>query len=1019
MHFRYNDKGIVCTDDWRIVGEVYDDWTEELRMEVAWDAEIRENGGITSKDSLKKRNTTVTRKINVSRDRTLRSVAELALQKSQADADLLAHQEMLIWAVLYNRFELAEFFWEEGGHAIPNALIASRLFRAMATNEILTKRGGLEARLTKMDEFADMFETFAIGVVDMCYVKNADQTQDVLEAKLSPFDWMVLSDQKSFPDSLDIAFLAGNRNFLNHSSCQAVFKRLWRGGRTHWEKRTAEGYLINKGFTLKRFKRMALAPRVKFGLEFASFCLLLVFNSYFALTELDDSSISSTEGLLAMWFFVLVCEELRQIFDDGWDRIYLWRWWDDMYNRIDLTVYALFFATFTIRVDAVRDGGTQEESSLRACNALYGLNLFLLYIRVMSYLKAWAWIGPKITIFGELFAILTSYIVLLFVFIVGFGIFMQTVLNPHESFRDDPGLTVSMVLMRPYYQIYGELMLEELVEETRCIGHEPFTGCGSWFESVLIPVTFGMYMIVTSVMILNMLIADFSSTFDRIKAESDQIWRMNLFELKSQFDSKPALPVPLSAPLLALRLASNLPTILSLIITRGKFQDAWALWFNSSVNLQLLRIMDIKYEKAEMGADQATAVEEFQDEICDRYLDQRRKKKKFGADERLLRIEDKLDVTERELMNLKAMSSASHLGEYAGGRFSRGALTVRFRPPDYRYGEAGAIPGKVSELVANAIIDPETGAVENFWALEDKRDSTGGRCWCRFMTIFTRWKRDAQGIRVARGGRPLLEFVGVKHRQDDQHWAIPELREDAAELNLKKPYNLDAEGNPIDDRAKIDHFEALADEGPHGRTMLYFPSHRTSPVYEFAFHKKNFRSEVTETQQTGVDKDLKEMLDCMQKPPDVVSPTMSPHSPEHKRRRLEILQEISRAREKNDNMPIPLEHGIAELQGRIVCQGLLSIRDPKEDEPVQNTVQRVIVQIFHDADDLTQAYELVSSMGEFDRDGDTKAGYAGNSDVDYPPAEVAWLTMHRDLNLCGDQEDLIYHVAKLCDAHWG
>lgn len=35
-----------------------------------------------------------------------------------------------------------------------------------------------------------------------------------------------------------------------------------------------------------------------------------------------------------------------------------------------------------------------------------------------------------------------------------------------------------------------------------------------------------------------------------------------------------------------------------------------------------------------------------------------------------------------------------------------------------------------------------------------------------------------------------------------------------------------------------------------------------------------------------------------------------------------------------------------------------------------------------------------------------------------PPAEMAWLTLHRDLDLVGEQEDLLKHVASLFGAYW-
>lgn len=46
---------------------------------------------------------------------------------------------------------------------------------------------------------------------------------------------------------------------------------------------------------------------------------------------------------------------------------------------------------------------------------------------------------------------------------------------------------------------------------------------------------------------------------------------------------------------------------------------------------------------------------------------------------------------------------------------------------------------------------------------------------CINFEIVTRWKRNADGIRVDRDGLPLLEFVAVKRHSKSYHWSLPEL----------------------------------------------------------------------------------------------------------------------------------------------------------------------------------------------------------------------------------------------------
>lgn len=137
-------------------------------------------------------------------------------------------------------------------------------------------------------------------------------------------------------------------------------------------------------------------------------------------------------------------------------------------------------------------------------------------------------------------------------------------------------------------QIYGELFLEDLTEETNCYGDAPFSVCGvgQW----LIPLLTGLYLIVANVMLINLLIAMFTSTYEGesprprhgphgqlflarstvrldaqslicaddprhcvsppagsdVRATSLERWRFQFYELLDEYRDKAVLPAPLS-----------------------------------------------------------------------------------------------------------------------------------------------------------------------------------------------------------------------------------------------------------------------------------------------------------------------------------------------------------------------------------------------------------------------------------------------------------------------------------------
>ena len=129
-------------------------------------------------------------------------------------------------------------------------------------------------------------------------------------------------------------------------------------------------------------------------------------------------------------------------------------------------------------------------------------------------------LGPRIIILQQLTGDAVQYISLLLLFAAAYGVYMQSVLNPFypiDSYGDAFGAFMR-IIYKPYFQSYGELMLDDLHDETSCMGtRAKFTDCDSWLD-VTIPLVTGIYLIISSIMIINMLIADFTRTFVRTSA---------------------------------------------------------------------------------------------------------------------------------------------------------------------------------------------------------------------------------------------------------------------------------------------------------------------------------------------------------------------------------------------------------------------------------------------------------------------------------------------------------------------
>ncbi|GMR39815.1 hypothetical protein PMAYCL1PPCAC_10010, partial [Pristionchus mayeri] len=127
--------------------------------------------------------------------------------------------ELLIWAVLTKRQDLAVVMWQHGEEPLAKALIANRLYLALA------KQAADEyLELTLCDELrrnAGIFQALACEFIEACYQVDDEMTASLLTYDLT--NWGSLT-------ALSIASLNHDRLFMKHPSCQNILNVIWHGG---------------------------------------------------------------------------------------------------------------------------------------------------------------------------------------------------------------------------------------------------------------------------------------------------------------------------------------------------------------------------------------------------------------------------------------------------------------------------------------------------------------------------------------------------------------------------------------------------------------------------------------------------------------------------------------------------------------------------------------------------------------------------------------------------------------------
>lgn len=729
--------------------------------------------------------------------------------------DLLAYQELMMWACITQRYEMARLFWKLGGHAIPNALLASMICKQLAGRDEL-KEGKYAVTKRVYERMQVDFERCACDVLNLCYAADTDKTQAALEAQLSSYKWLVptADDRKS---CLELAKDAKSQKFIGQAACQAVIERKWNGLVPPLSRNDLVRISDDRNGLIKALpfvdKFNNLAPKLKYRAELASFVALIILYSYFALAKLEDK-VTTVEWVLFAWFTGLLIEEVRQTGEEGGDpRKALREWFADKYNKLDLAMYFFFFLAFSFRYsdrEFLVNHYQGKHNQLRVAKGMHGVNILLVYFRLLSYMKTHPQIGPKIKIFEELFAVLIQFLVLLFVFIISYGIFVQTVAAPFAESETltDWGVLLWRVWYRPYFQMYGELMLDDLADDSSCNAPGyPWVSCGNSIDAA-VPIVTALYLIVTSIMLLNMLIAAFTTTYERIEAKAEAFYREEKLDLLDQYEDRLPVPAPFNFPFIVWmgmeRVYNKLSSVcgepdvpLPVVLSESDkgieaFQDDIADRYaedppdiNDDESLEVkLDLINQKLLK-QMSAMKADAEMHFN------FLKGRMLSENIRS-EKKVEVEIKLGLPASELFD----AGAESLQQWEEYSLSNRINLVAFRAESITQDIAkkAVVGATQSTLPAADYLNPasKTNPIEfptsppSSMAIQNKSERLKLQLKGEnrmLMHFVTRWKRDDDGIRMERGGMPVLEFIAIKRHRDDEQWAIPEALYDVTGSN--------------------------------------------------------------------------------------------------------------------------------------------------------------------------------------------------------------------------------------------
>ncbi|XP_078514891.1 transient receptor potential cation channel subfamily M member 2-like isoform X2 [Lissotriton helveticus] len=546
-------------------------------------------------------------------------------------------RDLLIWAVVQNRGELAEILWKLHSDCIAGALACRKILR------VLSKEEKEIANVKSMTPLADLFEERASGVFSECFRENEKRAQ-LLLTRNSPA-WggatclqLAWNDEKSFMLCEGVQKIMSNiwwgelsennslfrlficlvffplicinvitfRDDQHLSSYDYIYKTFYRDD----QRLSCFNYLDKKWqrkqwgtlTCLLRLHAFFTAPVVVFCYNAASYIGFLWLFAYVLMMDFQTTP-SWREILLYIWIISLVYEEGRQLFyhHGGMKcmnqcRIYIFDFW----NQVDVLAISLFTVGVVCR---------WITASFYAGRVILAVDFIVFCLRLMHIFTVSRFLGPKIIMMKGMIKDIASFLFLLAVWVVSFGVSKQVILVHNEERLD---WIFRSVIYQPFLTLFGQLPtdVDKLnFDNSTCTSDgsdvtlpkcaESLDGVPLFPEGLTI-ILLCLYLLFAGLLLINLLIAMFSHTFSEVQSNTDLLWKFHQYKLINEYRNRPSLPPPFN-------LLYILVTMVKKVNCKTEDQDEMC-FFDGSDILTWEHEMKTKYLRKQQEQSQSTDI---------------------------------------------------------------------------------------------------------------------------------------------------------------------------------------------------------------------------------------------------------------------------------------------------------------------------------------------------------------------------------------------------------------------------
>uniref|UniRef100_A0A4X2LFF1 Transient receptor potential cation channel subfamily M member 6 n=1 Tax=Vombatus ursinus TaxID=29139 RepID=A0A4X2LFF1_VOMUR len=429
------------------------------------------------------------------------------------------YNDLLVWAVLMQRQKMAMFFWQHGEEAMVKAVVACKLYRAMAQEA--EESNILDGTSEELNNYSKEFGQLALDILEKAFKKNERMAMKLLTYELK--NW-------SNSTCLKLAVSVGLRSFVSHTCTQMLLTDMWMG-RLKMTKNSSIKVIISIilpptilmlefkskaemshvpqsqdcQFTWHNGDQSSSSTKENISVVITDFlgysnCIL---GSY---EKPDDSqnfashrgpqSLPSTRKvyefynapIVKFWFYTMAYLAFLMLFT--------YTVLVEMQPRPTVQEWLVIIYIFTTAIEKVREIFISEPGKFTqkvkvwineywnlietiaislftigfglrwadpptqtAGRLIYCIDIIFWYSRLLDFLAVNQHAGPYLTMIGKMTANMFYIVIMMAIVILSFGVARKAILSPHES----PSWTLARdIVFQPYWMMFGEVYASEI-----------------------------------------------------------------------------------------------------------------------------------------------------------------------------------------------------------------------------------------------------------------------------------------------------------------------------------------------------------------------------------------------------------------------------------------------------------------------------------------------------------------------------------------------------------------------------